>query len=110
MVPTLPQGGPQLILCGQQVVDFTELMRIIRTDLNIGLLLCEGGGTLNEQLLRKSLVDEIFLTLAPKLKGGAHLHTIMEGTGFPVGQYAQCRLMSVYEHEGELYLRSFLQS
>ncbi len=101
----LPTKGPHLIVAGDEVVDFPYLMNIVRNELGVKLLLCEGGGTINEQLIRHDLVDELFLTLAPKLKGGANLHTIMDGSGFPPGEFASCKLLAVLGHESELYLR-----
>ncbi len=109
-VQALSTSGPRLLVAGDTAVDFVALMRQIRTDLDVRLLLCEGGGTINEQLMTRSLVDELFLTLAPKLKGGATLHTMMDGTGFAPGMFARCRLLSVYEHENELYLRYQISS
>ena len=43
-------------------------------------LLCEGGPTLFGSLLGEGLVDELFLTLAPKLTGGGRGPTISSGT------------------------------
>ena len=63
-------------------VDLKAAMRVLRQEQGIRYLLCEGGATLNDELIRSGLADELFLTLAPKLKGGAHLPTIMTGQGF----------------------------
>jgi riboflavin biosynthesis pyrimidine reductase len=51
------------------------------------------------------LIDEWFLTLAPKVKGGRHIPTTVEGDGLPREQVVRLELVSVYENEGELYLR-----
>ena len=42
-------------------------------------MLCEGGPTLNSYLLSAGLVDELWLTLNPKLAGGAAALTIVAG-------------------------------
>jgi riboflavin biosynthesis pyrimidine reductase len=51
------------------------------------------------------LIDEWFLTLTPKVKGGRHIPTTVEGDGLPRERVVQMELMSVYENNGELYLR-----
>lgn len=93
-----------VLAVGKQTVDFPACLRHIRQQ-GIRVLLCEGGAMLNDALLRAGLVDELFLTLAPKLKGGAHLPTIVAGQGFPPGAYLPLHLLSLYRDEDELYLR-----
>jgi riboflavin biosynthesis pyrimidine reductase len=45
-------------------------------------LLCEGGGELNDALFRAGLVDELHLTICPKIFGGRNAPTIADGDGF----------------------------
>ena len=44
-------------------------------------LLCEGGGELNDALFRAGLVDELHLTICPKIFGGRNAPTIADGSG-----------------------------
>ena len=104
------QSGAKLIEAGIGEVDWTPAMRILRQELGIRVLLCEGGGQINDQLIRAGLADELFLTLAPKLKGGARLPTILGGLGFPPGTALPVHLLSLYRDEDELYLRYRLNS
>lgn len=94
-----------LLQFGHGSVDLPAALRHLRQQLGIAHLLCEGGATLNDELLRAGLADELFLTLAPKLKGGAHLPTIVTGQGFSPGQFLPLTLLSLYHDGGELYLR-----
>jgi riboflavin-specific deaminase-like protein len=94
-----------LIQAGRGGVDLAAALRRLRQEKSITRLLCEGGPTLNDALLRAGLVDELFLTLAPKLKGGAHLPTVVDGQGFPPGQFLPLTLLSLYHDGDELYLR-----
>src|SRR2546423_5712887 len=48
----------------------TTALARLRRDYGIPTLLCEGAPTLFGALLQEGLVDELFLTLAPKLTGG----------------------------------------
>jgi riboflavin biosynthesis pyrimidine reductase len=65
-------------------------------------ILCEGGPTLNAALFEAGLVDELFVTIAPKLVGGASPLTLVQG-----GHFRQIRLelRSLNEVDGELFLR-----
>jgi len=65
-------------------------------------ILCEGGPTLNASLFEAGLVDDVFLTIAPKLIGGADPLTIVKGGSFGT---LVLELRSLVEVEGELYLR-----
>jgi len=65
-------------------------------------VLCEGGPTLNAALFEAGLVDEVFLTIAPKLVGGDEPLTIVKGGH--VGTIL-LELRSLVEVEGELFMR-----
>ena len=99
------RSAAQVIQIGQERVDLVQAMQYLRQKMAVHTLLCEGGATLNDELLRAGLVDELFLTLAPKLKGGAQLPTIVDGQGFPPGITRPLELLSLYRDESELYLR-----
>lgn len=99
-----------LLLFGQEQVDLRAALRALREAHGFRILLCEGGGKLNDALLREGLVDELFLTLTPKIKGGSHLPTVVGGQGFPPNQYLPAKLLSLYRDEDELYLRYRLAS
>ena len=66
-------------------------------------VLCEGGPTLNSALFREQLIDEVFLTIAPKLLGGDDPLTIIRGPRFP--RMLPLELRSLVEVDGELFLR-----
>lgn len=65
-------------------------------------VLCEGGPTVNAQLLDENLIDEVFLTLGPLALGGS-APRIAQGTG--PEERRPMRLESVWEHDSELFLR-----
>jgi 2,5-diamino-6-(ribosylamino)-4(3H)-pyrimidinone 5'-phosphate reductase len=66
-------------------------------------VLCEGGPTLNSALFQARLIDEVFLTIAPKLLGGEDPLTIVRGPRF--AEMLRLQLRSLVELDGELFLR-----
>ena len=78
------------------------LMTRLREEHGVRSVLCEGGPTLNSHLLAAGLVDELFLTLNPKLAGGAAALTIVAGREL---EPAELELVSLAEGEGDLFTR-----
>ena len=68
-----------------------------------GVVLCEGGPTLNADLLAAGLVDELHLCVASLLVGGEDPLTIVAGAALDPPVRAQLR--SVHESGGYLFLR-----
>jgi riboflavin biosynthesis pyrimidine reductase len=80
----------------------SDVMSSLRADHGVRSLLCEGGPSLFSALLIDDLVDELFLTVAPKLVGGDSM-TIT--TGRPLDELADLRLVCALEQDGTLFLR-----
>jgi riboflavin-specific deaminase-like protein len=83
--------------------DLPLLMARLREDHGVRSVLCEGGPTLNSHLLAAGLVDELFLTLNPKLAGGASALTIVAGR--ELVEPVELDLVSVAEGDGDLFTR-----
>lgn len=62
-------------------VDLNEMLKILGEH-SISSLLVEGGGEVNASFMNQNLVDKVIVYLAPKLIGGKHAPTFLEGTGF----------------------------
>jgi riboflavin-specific deaminase-like protein len=91
-------------ICGEREINFRATLRWLRTKWNVRRLLCEGGGELNDALFRAGLVDEINLTICPKIFGGRTAPTVAEGQGFPrLGKAAKFELTSIKRKKGELF-------
>lgn len=102
-------SGAELPGLGDQVEyarvgdDLPLLMARLREDHGVRSVLCEGGPTLNSYLLAAGLVDELFLTLNPKLAGGSAALTIVAGR--ELVEPAELELVSVAEGGGDLFTR-----
>jgi riboflavin biosynthesis pyrimidine reductase len=89
------ESGPQ----GR--ADLPALLLSLREE-GVRALLCEGGPTLHGSLQTAGLVDELFLTIAPKLSGGGVPPRILEGE---LGEVVPLELAWLLEEDGELFAR-----
>jgi 2,5-diamino-6-(ribosylamino)-4(3H)-pyrimidinone 5'-phosphate reductase len=71
----------EVVVWGEREIDLRKALVHLHRKWNVGRLLCEGGGELNEALFRARLVDELHLTICPKIFGGARAPTIADGLG-----------------------------
>ncbi len=72
--------GVEIFAMGDGRVDLRAAMATLH-DEGIGRVLVEGGGTLNFELLRLGLVDEVHLYIAPLIFGGDRAPTLADGAG-----------------------------
>ena len=80
--------------------DLPALLRSLREE-GVRALLCEGGPTLHGALQAAGLVDDLFLTIAPKLAGGG-APRILEGE---LPEVEPLELAWLLEQDGELFAR-----
>jgi 2,5-diamino-6-(ribosylamino)-4(3H)-pyrimidinone 5'-phosphate reductase len=65
---------------GELRVDLPKALATLH-DLGMNRVLVEGGGTLNFELLRLGLIDEVQVYVAPTIFGGATAPTLADGVG-----------------------------
>jgi riboflavin-specific deaminase-like protein len=82
-------------------VEIGEALRRLRQERGIRALLCEGGPGLHGELEAGGVVDDLFLTIAPKLVGG-EAPRIIEGE---LPAVAPLELAWLLEEDGELFAR-----
>jgi riboflavin biosynthesis pyrimidine reductase len=82
-------------------VNLGDALRYLRQERGIRSLLSEGGPNLHEQMQAAGLVDDLFLTIAPKLSGG-EAPRIIEG---PLPDVIDLELAWLLEEDGELFAR-----
>ena len=99
---TLPDLGDQ-VTYERTGDDLRLLMARLREQHGVRSVLCEGGPTLNSHLLAAGLVDELWLTLNPKLAGGAAALTIVAGR--ELVEPIDLEPVSVAEGGGDLFTR-----
>lgn len=97
--------GAVVKICGVREVNFCSALRWLHREWGVKRLLCEGGGELNDALFRAGLVDELHLTVCPKIFGGRNAPTIAEGRGFEaLGKMARFALKTSRRVGDELFL------
>ena len=101
---TLRATADEVIICGKTEINFRTALRRLRAKWNVKRLLCEGGGELNDALFRAGLVDELHLTICPKIFGGRQAPTIAEGIGFQtLAQAEGFKIQSIKRVKDELF-------
>ena len=75
-------------------VDLTHMMQTL-AELGVKRLMVEGGATLNFELLRLGLVDEVYAFVAPLIFGGESAPTLAAGRGLERSAAVQLKLMDV---------------
>lgn len=97
-----PETASQVeVVRHEGAVNFAEAMRHLRQERGIRALLSEGGPHVHAQMQADGLVDDLFLTISPKLSGGDALR-IIEG---PLPEVIDLELAWLLEEDGELFAR-----
>jgi len=93
-IARLRERGAQVYVLGERRVDLAAAMQQLGR-LGAQRVLVEGGSTLNAELLRRHLVDEIYLYVAPLIFGGANAPTPAGGPGLAREEAIRLQLRSV---------------
>jgi riboflavin biosynthesis pyrimidine reductase len=107
-IPLFADAPDRVLVFEGPDTELSHMLHTLRSDHNVRTLLCEGGPTLFGALLAEELVDELFLTLAPALVGGASGPAVVSGPP-PEGK-PSLELAGVLEHDGTLFLRYKLEA
>jgi 2,5-diamino-6-(ribosylamino)-4(3H)-pyrimidinone 5'-phosphate reductase len=104
-VTGLRARGVEVYIHDREQIDLIVMMRTIKR-MGIDRLMVEGGGTMNFELIRLGLVDEISAYVAPMLFGGANAPTLADGLGLPRDAAVSLQLKNVEQLEdGGVVLR-----
>ncbi|UCD01078.1 MAG: 2,5-diamino-6-(ribosylamino)-4(3H)-pyrimidinone 5'-phosphate reductase [Promethearchaeota archaeon] len=98
--------GVKILKSGKgKKVNISNLMPLLY-NLGIKKLLLEGGGTLNWSFIKKNLVDEIRLTIAPWIVGGQNATNLVEGKGFEtMAQAPRFKLLEILNRDNYVVLK-----
>ena len=96
-----------LVRINRDKVSVKDVVSFLGKLLNAKRILVEGGPTLVGSFLEEGLIDEIFLTITPKIFGGENgkTLTLVENILFPANKIKNLKILSVRKIEDEIFLR-----
>ena len=108
-IEQLRERGAKVIVMGERRVDLKSVLACLKRA-GVERLLVEGGGTLNFNLLKLGLVDEIYLYVAPLIFGGATAPTFADDIGLARHEAIGLTLTAVEQYEdGGVWLQYTLK-
>ena len=100
---TLRANGVEVFVDDMPRVNLGKMMETLG-ELGVKRLMVEGGGTINFELLRLGLVDELMIYIAPMIFGGENAPTLASGFGLVRNEAIAMKLKNfeTYEDGGVL--------
>lgn len=98
-------AGADLWLHEAAAVNLGGMLATLRAEYRVKRLVCEGGAQIFRALLDAGLIDEIHVTLAPRIFGGRGAPTLTGVAGDFMCRSTALRLRSMELVDGECFLR-----
>ncbi len=92
-VSLLESRGVDMYLDDSEKVNLPEALETLK-QIGVKRLMVEGGATLNFELLRLGLVDEVTAYVAPMIFGGANAPTLAAGPGLERNEAIPLKLVN----------------
>jgi len=105
-ISVLSKLGAEVHVLGEKRVNLTLALETLYT-LGVRRLMVEGGGSLNFEMLREGLVDELYMYLAPKIFGGQTAPSLAAGEGLVESAALNLKLLDaqVLDEDGGVLIR-----
>jgi 2,5-diamino-6-(ribosylamino)-4(3H)-pyrimidinone 5'-phosphate reductase len=104
-IEKLKAGNVEVFVHKEPRVNLTLMMETLKK-IGVDHLMVEGGGTMNFELMRLGLVDELMIYVAPLIFGGANAPTPADGLGLIRNDAIALRLADIQKHDdGGIVLR-----
>ena len=104
-IDKIKSAGAMVIVAGARTVDLKELFCILKK-MGFNKILVEGGGELNWSILQLGIVNELMVTVAPRIVGGRTATTLVEGDGYTrISESIKTELIKISrQNNGEVIL------
>ncbi len=93
-----------IVLSGEERVDFREAINTL-TEGKGGIVLVEGGPSINKQLVNADLFDELCITVSPFHSNDANGEKVTTSKSYPDGNMKEVRMIEVNDFIFYRYLR-----
>jgi 2,5-diamino-6-(ribosylamino)-4(3H)-pyrimidinone 5'-phosphate reductase len=91
--------GAHVIIIGSKLVNLKRLFKMLY-GMGYKKILVEGGGELNWSCLYDGIVNELIITIAPKVLGGRNAITLVEGRGYStISQGIKLKLSKIIQNK-----------
>ena len=97
------ESHAQITAFKEKEVPLRSVLDDLRTHHKVKTVICEGGPTLIKSLLADDLLDELYITIAPKIFGGKNAPTLTGHSGTFLPNSRQFRLKSFVVENDEAY-------
>jgi 2,5-diamino-6-(ribosylamino)-4(3H)-pyrimidinone 5'-phosphate reductase len=94
----LKTNGVEVFVHAEPRVNLTLMMQTLKK-IGVDHLMVEGGGTMNFELMRLGLVDELMIYVSPMIFGGANAPTLADGLGLTRNDAIALKLQNIETHE-----------
>jgi len=107
----IPRAVQMSLLCSADLylshgtVNLVDMMQVLRRHLGVKRLVCEGGARVFRALLEAGLVDELHVTVCPRVFGGAKAPTLTGLAGDFLPQSTSLELQEMDVIDDECFLR-----
>ena len=101
----IERTGAKVLVAGRNKVELRKVFRMLE-EMGYKRILVEGGGELNWSVLKLGIVDELIITMSPRIVGGRSAVTLVEGEGCDrISKGIPLKLRDVKKHtNGEIIL------
>lgn len=101
----LKELTPHVRVSGEHSIDWKSTFEYLYSEWGVKTLACEGGATLNDEIISQGWATELYLTISPIIVGGKDAPTICDGNGvdnlFSAKKY---QLVKLERNHSELFI------
>ena len=100
-IEEIKKSGAHVIIIGSKLVNLKRLFKVLY-GMGYKKILVEGGGELNWSCLQDGIVNELIITIAPKILGGRNAITLVEGKGYStLSQAIKLKLSKIIQNKND---------